>query len=113
MTDVTRYLRADDEAAMKAALPWAVVQDDQDEALTAGVWIEYGPGWWLHIIGSPLMVKDAVPGEPDPETGEPTIAEPAEYDIGFHANLYTGPDFAHGVPDELVVHPNNPRRVRA
>ena len=114
MTDVTRYLRAEDEAAMKAALPWAVVQeDDADTGMTAGEWIKYGPGWWLHVIGSPLVVRDALPGDPDPETGEPSISEPAEYNIGFHANLYTGLNFAHDVPDELVVHPNNPRRVRA
>lgn len=113
MTDTTRYLRAETEAAMKAALPWAVQQDDEPEGRSAGEWIAQTDQYWLLIIGSPLCIKDAVYGDPDPDPGEPTIAEPAQWDTGYHANLYTGPDFPHDVPESMVVHPENPRRVRA
>ena len=106
MTLTPVYLRAEDEAAMRAAIPWALDAD--------GEWQAYGEGWSLSIVGSPLLVREADFGAADPEADPAPIPDtPAEYDTGFHANLYTGPGFAHDVPDEIVVHPTNPRRVRA
>jgi hypothetical protein len=98
-------LRADTREALQAALPWAVQQDSEPEGLQAGDWIEYGPDYWLLVIGSPLVIKDAVMGEPDPETGEAEVIEPAELDTGYHANLYPYDGFDRDVPDSVIVTP--------
>lgn len=100
-TDI--YLRADTEAELKAALPWAV--DDGD-------WVLASPDHALDLIG-PVMTADAVMGEPDPETGEPVIETPPVFDTGFHANLRCIGGFAPEIPAELIVRPKHPRRVWA
>ena len=110
-------LRAETEAALKAALPFAVSTEDEtvNGVVTrpAGSWITSAPGVYaLDLIGA-LVVEDAVFGEPDPETGEREILTPAVMDEGFHANLRCLGDFAPEIDAGLIVTPSNPRRVWA
>jgi hypothetical protein len=106
LRDNAILLRADTREDLQAAIPWAVQQTSEPEGLQAGDWIEYGPDYWLLIIGSPLVTKDAVMGEPDPETGEADVIEPAQIDTGYHANLYPYPGFDRDVPDSVIVTPS-------
>ncbi|MEN0652367.1 MULTISPECIES: hypothetical protein [Hyphobacterium] len=115
MTDYC--LRAETEAALKGALPFAVLAEDEtSEGVVirpAGSWIAHKPGLYaLDLIG-PLIVEDATFGEPDPETGEAEMLTPPVVDEGFHANLRTIGDFAPEIDPALIVTPSNPRRVWA
>ncbi len=105
LRDGAILLRADTREALQAALPWAVQQTSEPEGLQAGDWIEYGPDYWLLVIGSPLVIKDAVMGEPGPD-GEADVIEPAQLDTGFHANLYTFDGFDRDVPESVIVTPS-------
>ena len=96
-------LRADTEADLKAALPWAVED---------GVWRTSGEGYALDLIG-PIQTTDAIMGEPDPETGEALVETPAEFDNRFHANLRLVDGFAPDVPEGVIIHPSQQRRVFA
>lgn len=115
MTDYC--LRAETEAALKAALPFAVSTEDEtvNGVVTrpAGSWITSAPGVYaLDLIG-PMIVEDAVYGDPDPETGEPVILTPAVVGSGYHANLRCLGEFAPDIDAGLIVTPENPRRVWA
>ena len=96
-------LRADTEADLKAALPWAVED---------GEWRTSGEGYALDLIG-PIQTADAIMGEPDPETGELVIIEPGERDERYHANLRLVDGFDPDVPEGVIIHPSQQRRVFA
>jgi len=84
------YLRADTEADMIAALPWARGE--------AG-WITGGDGWALDVIG-PVVTS---PGEYD-EDGTEIVAPVV--DGRFHANLrLAAPGAVPDVPDDVIVSP--------
>ena len=108
MTYTDLFLRADTEADLKAALPWALYGDDAPEGFEEGDWRESVRFQYaLDLIG-PITVTDAVMDE----DGE-TVLTPAVVDDGFHANLRLIDGFAPDVPAEFIVHPTNPRRVFA
>ncbi|XBQ15792.1 MAG: hypothetical protein ABL308_12645 [Oceanicaulis sp.] len=102
------YLRAADEAALKAALPWAVHDADVPDGPSAGDWKTSEPGLYaLDLIG-PITVTDAVLDE----DGE-TVLTPPVVDEGFHANLRLIGAYTPNVPAEVIVQPTAPRRVFA
>ena len=102
------YLRAPDEAALKAALPWAVHAEDVPDGPSAGDWKAPDPRLYaLDLIG-PMTVEDGVYGD----DGE-TVITAAVVDEGFHANLRLVGAYAPDVPDAIKVVPAQPRRVFA
>lgn len=105
----TLRLRADDEAALIAALPMLRGED----AGGAPCWLTAGPVCDLDVIG-PLALTAPVT---DPESGE--VATPAIVDERFHANLRgprLGSDPAEWEAIVAAAEPytlaevNNPRR---
>ena len=101
-------LRAADEAALKAALPWAVHDEDVPDGPSAGDWRRSMPGLFaLDLIG-PITVEDAVMDE----DGE-TVLTPAVIDDSFHANVRLIGAYAPSIPPEIIVTPSAPRRVFA
>ena len=105
-------LRAENEADLKAALPWAVWQYEEDEGPEIGEWRTSGEGYALDLIGA-IQTADAIMGEPDPETGEALVETPAQWDDRYHANLRLIDGFAPDVPEGVIVHPTQQRRVFA
>lgn len=108
------YLRGDDEAALKAALPFAVASEAQTdgevELAPAGAWITSRAGLYeLDLIG-PVVVTPAVYGEADPETGDRPVLEAPVMDSGFHANLRLVGSYTPEIPAGVIVTPDNPRR---
>ena len=99
------YLRADTEADLIAALPWARI-DDED---TGPRWLDGGDGWALSIVG-PVVTA---PGAYDEDGAE---IEPPTIDGRFHANLrVASAELAESVPAEIIVSPApaTPARVWA
>jgi hypothetical protein len=123
----TLYLRAETEADLKAALPWAVLDDDEviggETIREAGDWKGHErhaeqagvPGLWSMDYIRRIETSPAVYGDPvyDPETGEPNITTPAEYDTRFHANLILIGAYDPPVPESVIIPaPENPVRQR-
>jgi len=121
------YLRADTEADLKAALPWALL--DADEVVdgvtirAAGDWIGHepnaeqagAPGIWAIDYIRRIETAAPVYGDPmfDPETGDANIETPAVYDERFHANLILIGAFDPDIPEGVAIDaPGNPVRVR-
>lgn len=102
------YLRASDEAALKAALPWAVHQSEIPDGPSAGDWKTSEAGLYALDLVGPVTVSDAVLSE----DGE-TVLEPAVVDDGFHANLRLIGAYRPLVPADVLCHPSRPRRVFA
>lgn len=90
----TIRLRAESEAALIEALPWA----RQD-----GGWVLATHQWALDVIG-PIVTT---PGTYDEDFVELT---PPITDSRFHANLMLLGGFAPEIPDGLIVTPSNPLR---
>lgn len=122
----TIYLRADTEADMKAALPWAVLVDDEtvdgETLRAAGDWKGHEPRaeqagvanlWSLDYIRQ-IETSPPVYGEPAyDDEGNPNITAPAEYDTRFHVNLHLVGAYDPDIPESLVLPaPSNPVRVR-
>lgn len=97
-------LRAETEADLKAALPWAI--DDE------GCWVASTLEYDLDLIG-PIMTAEPVLGEEDPETGEREVITPPVFDDGFHANLRCIGAFLPDIDPAFIFHPKRPRRVWA
>ena len=106
-TDV--YLRADTEADLKAALPWAVHQADVPDGPDAGDWKRGEPGLYaLDPIG-PVVTTGAVMDPEDPEV----VITPTVVDTGYHANLRLIGAFSPDIPEAVIIVPTAPRRVFA
>lgn len=102
------YLRAADEVAMKAALPWALWGDDADgEFAQAEDWRTQTREYSVDPIG-PVVTADAVMAE----DGE-TVVTPAVVDTAFHLNLRCAAGFEPDIPAELIVTPTTPSRMFA
>lgn len=108
MTFTDVYLRADTEADLKAALPWALWGEEAPEGVQAGDW-KQGERfrYALSLIG-PVVTTSAVMSE----DGE-TVVTPAVIDTGFHANLRLIDGYSPDIPAEVVVTPSSPSRVFA
>lgn len=92
-------LRADSEAALKAAIPFAVSAE--------GEWIVASHQWAFDPIGA-VVVTPAVLGL------EGEVVEPAVLDARFHANLRLLDAMIEPfVPIEMRVAPLTPSRVWA
>lgn len=120
---VDLYLKAESEADMKAALPWAVNEN--------GEWITATHQWALDPVGAivktPAVLLFDPPsvapleygvGDDDDGEGEPvtiTVIAEATYAPGYHANLRLLDDtLTQLVPDEIVIAaPSSPARVWA
>lgn len=101
MTYTDLFLRADTEAALKAALP-AFMLDDEGNVMSGG------QGWALDW-NVPVV---SVPAVHDAETGE--AITPAVMDTRFHANLCYRPDMVNvEIASAYVVAPVTPQRVFA
>ncbi|CAK9003874.1 Transglycosylase-like protein with SLT domain, partial [Durusdinium trenchii] len=99
------YLRAADEAALKAALTFAVASEAQTdgevELVSVGDWITSRAGIYeLDLIGSVVTAPAVYDGDPDPETGDQTIVTPPVRDERFHANLRLVGSFSPDIPAE-------------
>jgi hypothetical protein len=94
MADI--HLRADTEAKLKKALPWAVED---------GEWLVSGEGYVLDLIGPIMTVEPVMDGE--------TLVTPAQWDTKFHANLRTWGGFEPSIPSANIVTPAHPKRVFA
>jgi len=93
------YMRADDEAALKSALPWAVTQK--------GEWVIATPSYALDLIG-PLEIVPAV------SDLDGTEISPAVIDPRCHANLrLIDESLAEHIPEDLQLSLPNPRRTWA
>ena len=101
-------LCAADEAALKAALPWAVHAEDIPDGPRAGDWKAADPTLYaLDLIG-PMQVVDAVYGDDCV-----TVITPGVVDDAFHANLRLVAAYAPDVPVSIQVFPRKPLRVFA
>ncbi len=96
------YLRADTEADLIAALPFARWTDDDEIAH----WNRDADEWALDLIG-PMMVSAGTYDEAGDELTPPVI------DNRFHANMRCSEAIAALVPEAIQVAPDNPRRVWA
>lgn len=105
-TDV--YLRADTEADLKAALPWALWGDDAPEGFEADDWRESKRFQYALALIGPMVATEAVMAE----DGE-TVLTPAVMDERFHANLRLINGYAPDIPAEVVTTPTSPSRVFA
>ena len=83
----SRRLRADTEAEMIAALPWARFD---------GGWVSSSPAYAIAIQGT----RTVTPGTYDDEGAEIT---PPAIDGRCHAILRTTAAFAHGIEPALIV----------
>lgn len=90
------HLRADTEADLAAAVPFA--HDDEHG------WLTSGDGYALDLIG-PLVTQQ---GTYDDDGNE---ISPPEVDARFHANLRCSENVAAIVPSSVVVTPDQPKRV--
>jgi hypothetical protein len=98
-----KYLRADSEAALIAALPFA----RNETEIEGGEWLTKGKGWSLDVIGK--LPDPAQPGEYEAETGAEIT--PQGWLPGFHANMIVKQTFAETIPNEIVIdNPNTPQR---
>ena len=93
----TIYLRAVSEDALKAALPFAVID---------GEWRPYTHDWAIDLIG-PMVVTPAVMGG---TVDEPVIVTPAVIDGRYHANLSFLRGFSAEINPAIIITPTNPRR---
>lgn len=92
-------LRADTEAALKAAIPFVVNAE--------GEWIVASHQWALDPIGA-VVVTPAILGP------EGAVVEPAVLDGRFHANLrLLDPALAGEVPAAVQITVTTPSRVWA
>lgn len=122
----TIYLRADTEADLKAALPWAVLAEDEvvngETIRAAGDWKGHEPhaeqagvpGLWSMDYIRRIETAPPVYGDPaHDEEGNPNIVTPAEYDERFHANLHLVGGFDPEIPESVVIPaPSKPARQR-
>ena len=93
----TIYLRAVSEDALKAALPFAVID---------GEWRPYTHDWAIDLIG-PMVVTPAVMGG---TLEAPVVITPSVIDTGFHANLSFLRGFSAEINPAIIITPTNPRR---
>lgn len=95
-------LRADSEAALKAAIPFAVSAE--------GEWIVASHQWAFDPIGAVV----ATPVVYDLGTIPPSVVSEAVMADGWHANLRLLDDALAGqVPEAVRITPNSPSRVWA
>lgn len=94
------FLRAETEAALIAALPFARGPDEDGQP----IWLGSGDGYALDLIG-PMVTTE---GTYDGDGAELT---PPVIDQRFHANLRCSAEVAALVPIGLSVEPDSPRRV--
>ncbi|MHA6641354.1 hypothetical protein [Mesorhizobium sp. A623] len=97
MIDTDLYLRADTEADLAAALPFAHQNDE---------WITSTHDYALDLIG-PVVATDGTYDENGKELTAPII------DARFHANLRCTAEFAALVPEGIQISPDSPSRVWA
>lgn len=91
---VDLYLRAADEAALIAALPWARGIDEDGDP----IWLTGSHDYALVVIGT-LVVSPGEYDEDGEEISPPVVAE------GYHANLRCTEEIAALVPDEVIIAP--------
>lgn len=101
MVDI--YLRAETEAELVAALPWAREQDGDADPH----WATGGEGWALDIIG-PVVIAAGSYDDDGAELAAPVI------DRRCHANLRCTPEIADSIPTGVrIAPPETPARVWA
>mgnify|MGYP001135572777 CR=1 FL=1 len=98
---ITLYLRADTEADMIAALPWARAIDPAGDA----VWTRSTESYALDLVG-------AVVTAPGTYGDDHTVIMAPTLDTRFHANLRCTADLAAQVPANIIIDaPATPARV--
>jgi hypothetical protein len=89
-------LRADTEADLIDALPWAREGDE---------WVRDTDDYCL-VLHGPLQLMPAVMDAD--EAGEPVEISPAVVDTRFHADLRLMGGFEPDIPGAVIIHPANP-----
>ena len=98
-------LKATDEAALAAALPFARGVDREGNPC----WIGGGHRFALDVIGELALTQPVVSVSED---GVMTVVTPAVMAEGYHANIQVYDDeIAALIPDSIKIYPANPRRV--
>lgn len=85
------FLRADTEAELIAALPWARGEDEDG----GEYWLTAGPGWALDVIGPVARLREFAGAE----------IEPPVIDGRFHANLRLAAPGVVSVTEAVIVSP--------